>query len=129
MAALGVNAPALYYVTMPAGHMSAVVGHVSAACADRGMPGDAPDRILGVADAGAFGALAAPPTLVIDVGRFAARKLAAIRCHRTQLEGDALSMIAESDAGRLLGREQLHRGGVGSQSGVFLEQFASPARL
>ncbi len=129
VAALGVNGPALYYVTMPAGHMGAVVRHVAAAFADRGTPGDAPDRILGITDADAFGALAAPPTLVIDVGQFAATKLAAIKCHRTQLEGDALSMIAESDAARLLGTEQFHRGGAGSPSGAFVERFASPARF
>ncbi len=93
VAALGEDGPALYYVTMPSGCMREVVRHVAATLAERGIRGGAPHKILGIADADAFGALAAPPTLVVEVGRFAARKLAAIKCHRTQLEDDALSLV------------------------------------
>jgi hypothetical protein len=58
-----------------------------------------PPRILGVADADAFGALAAAPTLVIEAGAFAVRKLAAIKCHGSQVEGDALDLLSEEDVG------------------------------
>jgi N-acetyl-1-D-myo-inositol-2-amino-2-deoxy-alpha-D-glucopyranoside deacetylase len=63
VAALGADAPALYYVTMPPGGMRAVLDCVAA---QGGTP--SPPRILGVADADAFGALAAAPTLVIEAG-------------------------------------------------------------
>lgn len=125
VAALGADGPALYYVTMPRGGMRAVVTHVAAALAGRGAHGTAPQRILGIADADAFGAVAAPPTLVIDVGRFAAAKLAAIKCHRTQLDGDALSRVTSRDAARLLGTEQFHRAAAGSTRDAFIESFAA----
>jgi LmbE family N-acetylglucosaminyl deacetylase len=128
VAALGEEGPALYYVTMPSGRMREVVRHVAATADKRGRRGEAPYRILGIADADAFGALAPPPTLVVEIGRFAARKLAAIKCHRTQLRGDALAMVAARDAARLLGTEQFHRAGVGSPSEAFIERFASPLR-
>ena len=128
VAALGEDGPALYYVTMPGGCMRAVVQHVAATLAEQGIRGEPPRRILGIADADAFGALAAPPTLVVEVGPFAARKLAAIHCHRTQLEDDALALVAANDAARLLGTEQFHRAGVGSRGDAFIEQFASSPR-
>ena len=102
--AMADGAPALYYVTTPPGSMRAVADH--AARAFRDSPGarrppvgrgarrndDPPDSdtvraaarrpptsILGVADPDAFGAAAPPPTLVIDAGRFATRKLGGAR--------------------------------------------------
>ena len=128
VAALGEDGPALYYVTMPSGRMREVVRHVAATFAELGIRGDAPHRILGIADADAFGALAPPPTLVVEVGRFAARKLAAIKCHRTQLEDDALALVAARDAAHLLGTEQFHRADVGSHGDAFIEHFASSRR-
>jgi LmbE family N-acetylglucosaminyl deacetylase len=129
VAALGADAPALYYVTMPGGRMKAVVQHVAAAFAARGAPAEPPRKILGIADADAFGAVAAQPTLVVEVGRFAATKLAAIKCHRTQLEGDAFALLAEEDAARLLGTEQFHRADVGSRRDAFIERFAAAVHL
>jgi LmbE family N-acetylglucosaminyl deacetylase len=128
VAALGEDGPALYYVTMPSGGMRRVVQHVAATFVERGTHGEAPHKILGIADADAFGAVAAPPTLVLDVGRFAARKLAAIKCHRTQLEDDALALVGEADAAHLLGTEQFHRAGAGSRRDTFIEQFAANLR-
>jgi N-acetyl-1-D-myo-inositol-2-amino-2-deoxy-alpha-D-glucopyranoside deacetylase len=128
VAALGEHGPALYYVTMPGGRMREVVRHVAATLANQGLCGEAPHKILGIADADAFGALAAPPTLVVEVGRFAARKLAAIQCHRTQLAEDALSLVAASDAAHLLGTEQFHRADVGSREDAFIEHFACSRR-
>jgi len=127
VAALGKDAPALYYVTMPAGSMRSVLHHAEETLAKQGAGGQSPHRILGIADPDAFGALAPLPTLVLDVGRFAARKLAAIKCHRTQLEHDALALLADGDAARLLGTEQFHRASVGSQGDAFIERFASPS--
>jgi len=128
VAALGADAPALYYVTMPSGRMRQVVRHVAAICRERGIHGAAPHKIFGIADADAFGALAPPPTLVVEVGRFAARKLAAIKCHRTQLEDDALALVAARDAAHLFGTEHFHRADVGSCGDAFIERFASNLR-
>jgi LmbE family N-acetylglucosaminyl deacetylase len=128
VAGLGEDAPALYYVTMPSGGMRKVVRHVAATRVAQGIRGEAPHKILGIADADAFGALAAPPTLVVEVGRFAARKLAAIKCHQTQLEDDALALVAARDAAHLLGTEQFHRADVGSSRDTFIERFASNLR-
>jgi LmbE family N-acetylglucosaminyl deacetylase len=125
VAALGADGPALYYVTMPSGRMREVVRHVATTLAELGIHGEAPHRIFGIADADAFGALAPPPTLVVEVGRFAARKLAAIKCHRTQLEDDALALVAARDAARLLGTEHFHRADVGLRGDAFIEHFAA----
>ena len=119
--ALGTDAPALYYVTMPPGRMRAVVDSVAASS-----PGSSPRRILGIADADAFGAQAAAPTLVVEAGDFAKRKLAAIRCHRSQIEGDALDLLSDGDAVSLLGTEHFRRASVGSQGDAFIERFAAP---
>jgi LmbE family N-acetylglucosaminyl deacetylase len=118
VAALGASAPALYYVTLPPGQMRAVTEAVAAR-----RPGT-PLRVLGVSDVDAFGSMAAPPTLVVDARAFAARKLAALRCHRTQIAGDALAMLSDADAARLLGTEHLRRAAVGSTGDAFVERFA-----
>jgi N-acetyl-1-D-myo-inositol-2-amino-2-deoxy-alpha-D-glucopyranoside deacetylase len=124
VAALGDAAPALYYVTMGPGRMRAVIDTVTA----RIPPGRAPYSILGVPDADAFGAAIAPPTLAIDVRAWAVRKLAALRCHRTQLAGDALDLLSNEEARRLLGVEYFRRAHVGSRGHVFIERLAaSPA--
>ena len=121
VAALGADAPALYYVTMPSGQHATGRATCRGDFRERGIRGEAPHKIFGIADADAFGALAAPPTLVVEVGRFAARKLAAIKCHRTQLEDDALALVdcarcrttarhrALSPRRRGLARRRVHR--------------------
>jgi LmbE family N-acetylglucosaminyl deacetylase len=81
-----------------------------------------------VADADAFGSMAPPPTLIVEAGEFADRKLAALRCHRTQFDGSALEHIKEEDAARLLGREHYRRAQVGSPDDVFIERFGIPSR-
>ena len=128
VAALGDAAPALYYVTMPPGCMRAVVDNAVDTIARRGDGGQPPRLILGIADADAFGALAAAPTLIVEVGEFATPKLAAIKCHLTQLGDCALAVVAESDAARLLGTEHYRRAKVGSRGDAFIERFASPRR-
>jgi N-acetyl-1-D-myo-inositol-2-amino-2-deoxy-alpha-D-glucopyranoside deacetylase len=121
--AMGDAAPALYYVTMAPGRMRAVIDTVAARIPPKG----APYSILGVLDADAFGATVAPLTLAIDVRAWAARKLAALRCHRTQLAGDALDLLSDEEARRLLGVEYFRRADVGSRAHAFLERLAAPA--
>jgi LmbE family N-acetylglucosaminyl deacetylase len=120
VAALGDAAPALYYVTMASGRMRAVIETVAA----RIPPKSAPYSILGVSDADAFGVTVAPPTLTIDVRACADRKLAALRCHRTQLAGDALDLLSDEEARCLLGVEYFRRADVGSKDHAFIERLA-----
>ena len=125
VAGLGTAGPALRYVSMPAGAMRAIV---DAASNDLECAAEPPRRILGVADADAFGSMAPAPTLVVEAGEFAGRKLAALRCHRTQLDGSALEHLSERDAARLLGTEHYRRAEVGSRDDVFIERFGYPGQ-
>lgn len=117
IAALGAAAPALYYVTLPPTQMRAVVDHT----------GGARPVVPGVPDPDAFGALADPPTLVIEAGDFARRKLAALLCHRSQFDGTALADVTPDDAPRLLGTEHYRRASVGGQGPTFLDGLGAPA--
>lgn len=119
---LGDEAPALYYVTLPAGRMRDVVEHVAALA---GPSDDPPREIFGVADVDAFGAVALSPTLVIDTGAYASRKLAAIRCHASQRPRNALAHVPDQDAASLIGRELYRRATVGWQGETFIEQLGS----
>lgn len=125
---LGDQAPALYYVTMPPGLVRRIVDEAMAedVVAARSRAGGAPVSVLGIDDPDAFGAAADPPTLVIDVGAWAARKLAALRCHHTQVGGGVLSRISDSDAPRLLGIEHFHRAAVGGSGHAFIEEMRVP---
>jgi LmbE family N-acetylglucosaminyl deacetylase len=119
VASLDGGAPALYYVSMPPAAMRALIEHA------RGVAGaDTPLSIFGIENPDAFGDGALPPTLVLDAGSFAGQKLAAIKCHRTQLEGSALALVAEGDAARFLGVEHFRRASVGSQDEAFIERLA-----
>jgi N-acetyl-1-D-myo-inositol-2-amino-2-deoxy-alpha-D-glucopyranoside deacetylase len=73
--------PTLYRALWPAGLMLELVRELS----ERGLPGDLWE--LGPED---FGVEDVERTgeIVLDVRRFAARKLRALRCHRTQLRSD-----------------------------------------
>ena len=126
VATLGDDAPALYYVTMPAGAMRAVVDHAADVTAARDPEAAPPCSILGVTDADAFGTLAALPTLVVKTGQFAARRLRALACHRSQGRDCALALVDEHEAPRLLGTEHYQRADVGAQGETFIEQFAAP---
>ena len=122
VAELGADAPALYYVTMPPGQMQGVL----AATAPRLGP-DSRRDVLGIDDAAAFGAGAQPPTLVLHTGAFAVRKLAALRCHRTQVAGGPFDHLSAAEAEALLGVEHYRRAGAGSQAPAFIEQLAAPS--
>ena len=126
VAALGDDAPALYYVTLPAGAMRAVVDHAADVTGRRDPEAAPPRSILGVTDADAFGALAAAPTLVVETGQFAARRLRALTCHRSQCHGCALALVDEHEAPRLLGTEHYRRADVGARGDAFIERFAAP---
>ena len=103
---MGEEAPALFYVSMPRGSMRGVLTAAAAAAhPDTPMP----QRVLGIDEVDAFGLFAAPPTLVIDAGDFAATKLAALRCHRSQIAGDGLDRLPVDQAARLLGVEHYRR--------------------
>ena len=129
VAAMCEDAPALYYVTMPLGCMRAVVQHAQEIFASRGLDRQSPLRVLGIADPDAFGACAAAPTLIVEAADFASRKLAAIRCHHSQLADDALTFVSESDAARLLGVEHYRRARVGSRRATFIDRFAGSNRI
>ena len=58
----------------------------------------------------AFGIGAEPPTVVVDVADWVPRKLAAVRCHRSQTApDDPFGQMDEQAAGRWLGVEHFHR--------------------
>ena len=122
VAALGADAPALYYVTMPPGQMQALLART----APRLEPSSRRD-LLGIDDAAAFGAAAQPPTLVLHTGVFAARRLAALRCHRTQVAGGPFDQVAAAEAEALLGVEHYRRADVGSTAPAFIERLAAPS--
>jgi len=99
--------PALYYVTMVQGVMHNVV---EAAHAKGGAPPDS--SFWGIAP-DAFGEAAKPPSLTIDVRDWVARKLAALRCHKTQMgRNNPIAWIDEEEARRLLGHEYFRREGA-----------------
>lgn len=104
VAALGPKAPPLYYVSMGPGTMRAVV---EAARAHGGAPDG--EGLWGISP-DAFGVEAPAPTVTVDVRATVHRKLAAIRCHRTQL-GPASPFIclSDEDALRLLATERFRR--------------------
>jgi N-acetyl-1-D-myo-inositol-2-amino-2-deoxy-alpha-D-glucopyranoside deacetylase len=96
--------PTLYYVTMPEGAMR---GLVDAAHARGGAPDGA--GLWGI-EPDAFGVHAPPATLRVDVSAVVDRKLAAIRCHRTQVgPGSPFRWIDDAGARRWLSVELFRR--------------------
>ena len=123
VAGLGSAAPTLRYVSMPEGVMRAVV---EAAADEPGCHDKASSPILGVEDVDAFGSGAPAPDLIVEAGACAGRKLAALRCHRTQVAGTALDCLDEPVASRLLGTEHYRRAEVGTSGGAFLDRLGTP---
>ena len=139
--ALGNAAPALYYVTLPPGSMRAVADRAAQALRRRtanepvrtgtaGRSRDATARpsatsILGVVDPDAFGSAAPEPTLVVDTGDFAVRKLAALACHASQFDDGALAFLSERDAPRFLGVEHYRRAAAGASGRTFLDELGT----
>jgi LmbE family N-acetylglucosaminyl deacetylase len=120
VAAMGEEAPALFYVSMPRGRMRGVLSAAIAAAHPDASP---PQGVLGIDEVDAFGLFAGAPTLVLEAGEFAATKLAALRCHRSQIAGDGLDLLPEDEAPRLLGVEHYRRAEVGARAEAFIERL------
>jgi LmbE family N-acetylglucosaminyl deacetylase len=119
VASMGEEAPALYYVTMPPGQMRRFVNESQAHAI--GQPSAV--RLFDLVNPDAFGLEANPPTLILDVSAAAPRKLAALRCHRTQLEHEALERLPDETAARVLGIEHFHRAEIASARDAFIERL------
>jgi N-acetyl-1-D-myo-inositol-2-amino-2-deoxy-alpha-D-glucopyranoside deacetylase len=116
----GASAPPLYYVTMPQGVMREMVQTAR-------RKGGAPENssFWGIAP-DAFGDYAQSPSFTVDVRPWVPRKLAALRCHRTQMGRDnPLAWIDESDAKHLLGVEYFRRAAIDGTGGTVLEQLGN----
>jgi LmbE family N-acetylglucosaminyl deacetylase len=114
----GASAPALYHVTMP---HDAVRG-VEELAESRGW--SRPAHGLWSLAPGAFGEAARPPTLVVNVGGWLSRKLAAIRCHRSQEgAGHPFEKVTDEEARRWLGVEHFHRASVGASGRTIMEEL------
>jgi N-acetyl-1-D-myo-inositol-2-amino-2-deoxy-alpha-D-glucopyranoside deacetylase len=113
---LGAQAPPLYYVTMQHGVMREVV---DAAHSKGGAP---PDSSFWGIEPDAFGDGATPPSFVIDVRDWVPRKLAALRCHRTQMgPNNPMAWISEEEARQWLGAEQFRRAPLDAAGDPILE--------
>lgn len=121
---LGPDAPPLYYVTMPQGIMREVI---AAAHANRGAPAES--SFWGI-EPDAFGDAAIPPTFAIDVRAWIPRKLAALRCHRTQMgPKNPIAWIDDDVARRWLGIEYFRRSPLDSPSPEpILERLGQPVQ-
>lgn len=117
--AFGASGPALYYVTMRQGTMRLIVDAAAARGwqpTPRGFWSLTPD---------AFGLHAAPPTFTVDVGEWVPQKLAALRCHHTQMGlGHPFDEIGAADARQWLGVEQFRRAAAGACGRPVLESIA-----
>jgi LmbE family N-acetylglucosaminyl deacetylase len=117
---IGAAAPPLYYVTMPPGVMRAIVDAASV----RGWT--PPRHGFWSLSPDAFGDSARPHTLAVDVTDWVPRKLAAIRCHRSQMgAGHPFDTIDEAEARRWLGTEHFRRAPTGGSDEPVLETLAA----
>ncbi len=111
-------APPLYYVTMRHGLMSEIV---DAAIANGGKVDGHPFNV----EPDAFGDSAKPPSLLVDVHDWVPRKLAALRCHRTQIGPDnVFHHITDAQARQFLGVEQFRRSPLEAGWDSVIEQLA-----
>jgi len=113
-------APPLYYVTIKQGLIQDIVDAARAnGAALRGRPFNVePD---------AFGDYARPPDFVVNVGDWVPRKLAALRCHRTQIGPEnAFFHLTDEQARRLLGAELFRRSPLEAGWASVLEQLGEP---
>jgi LmbE family N-acetylglucosaminyl deacetylase len=92
---------------------------VKAAHARGGAPPDS--SLWGIAPE-VFGFETEPPTVSIDVRDWVARKLAALRCHRTQMGShNPFVWIDEAEGRRWLGVELFRRAPIGTAGADILE--------
>jgi len=100
---------------------------VEAAHAKGGAPADS--SFWGIA-ADAFGDGATPPGFVIDVRDWVPRKLAALRCHRTQMgANNPIAWIGDEEARRCLGIEQFRRAPIAATGDPILEHLGTPQHV
>ena len=118
----GESAPPLYYVTMPKGLIRRLV---EAARAKGGAPEDS--SFWGL-EPDAFGEAELSDSFSIDVRPWAARKITALRCHRTQMGiTNPIAWIDDDDARRWMGVEYFRRANLGSASAQsVLEALSEP---
>ena len=122
---LAEEAPALYYVQVPKGAMRNAWLAATRAAESRGDLEAVRPLALGV-EVDAYGLFTTPPTLALDVGDQAAAKLRAIRCHASQLLGDALDRLPDECAAETLGVELFRRAAVGAQGETFMDRICRP---
>jgi N-acetyl-1-D-myo-inositol-2-amino-2-deoxy-alpha-D-glucopyranoside deacetylase len=120
----GAAAPPLYYVTMPKGLMRCVVEAARAKGASGGDPsfwGLEPD---------AFGEAEIERSFAVDVRPWVPRKIAALRCHHTQMgPRNPIAWIDEDDARRWLGIEYFRRSPIDSAADrSLLDDLVEPGR-
>jgi N-acetyl-1-D-myo-inositol-2-amino-2-deoxy-alpha-D-glucopyranoside deacetylase len=121
----GPGAPPLYYVTMPKGIIRQIVDTVHA------KGGESVDSSFWGIEPDAFGESAMPVSFTIDVRRWVPRKLAALRCHRTQMgTHHPIAWLNDDEACRWLGLEYFRRSPLACSAGeTALDELASSERL
>lgn len=118
--AMGPAAPPLYEVMLPWGAMERVVEAVKAR-----MP-DAAETLWGVPPR-AFGLHSRPADLIVEVSDLAPCKLAALRCHASQLADDhPLRLVTDDEAARFLGVECFARWEVAPRPAPFFDALGTP---
>jgi len=112
---MGAEAPPLYFVTMQRGVMRGIVNAAQLKGGVSSFWGITPD---------AFGLSAPAPSFVIDVRDWVPRKLAALRCHRTQIgPTNPMAWIDDDEARQWLGLEQFRRAPIEAAGAPLLEQL------
>lgn len=110
-------APALYHVHLDRKAIEAFVSEV------RDVHPGADNSLWGV-PAGAFGLFAPPPALIVDARAWVGVKLAALRCHASQLGATHPLVLAdEATAARWLGTEYFSLAPRSRQPTSFLDTF------
>jgi LmbE family N-acetylglucosaminyl deacetylase len=118
---LGANAPPLYYVTIPRGVMRQVT---DAAVANGWVP--AGSTLFGITP-DAFGLATEPHSLAVDVTEWVPRKMAALRCHHTQIgPNNPFAQLGTAEATRWLAIEHFRRAFEGTGHSL-LELIGEPA--
>jgi len=121
LALLGADAPPLYYVTLQPGAMRAI------ADATHLRGGAPPEASLWGISPDAFGLLSPPHTFRVDVRDWAPRKLAALRCHRSQTgPSSPFDWMDDADARRWLGLELFRRAPMEGSGADLLEWLREP---
>jgi N-acetyl-1-D-myo-inositol-2-amino-2-deoxy-alpha-D-glucopyranoside deacetylase len=118
----GAAAPPLYYVTMPKG----IIQHVVDTARAKGSTSNE-SSVWGL-EPDAFGESEMAESFSIDIRRWIPRKMAALRCHRTQMGvGNSIAWIDDDDARQWLGLEYFRRSPLEcSRTDSVLEDLTEP---